>query len=210
MAQLSRWFGLMSTSKCSPTTPKLHATLVWALPFSLATTWGIIIIFFSCGYLDVSVLRVGFSLQRWLAFSQTGCPIRKSSDITLVCSSPKLIAAYHVLHRLIDPRHPPYALICFKKVYSVLDPHTISKVQRRRPLVFNITIKHVYLSYILLLTTLFSQYVKELVFNEPWTVNNEPFHISLKFDDVKGYEPFRPLRLHLTISKRAFCLMNQL
>src|ERR1700709_870471 len=40
-------FGLMSTSKCSPTTPQQHATAVWALPFSLATTWGIIIIFFS-------------------------------------------------------------------------------------------------------------------------------------------------------------------
>ena len=33
----------------------------------------------------------------------------------LVCSSPKLIAAYHVLHRLSDPRHPPCALIRFKK-----------------------------------------------------------------------------------------------
>ena len=28
----------------------------------------------------------------------------------LVCSSPKLIAAYHVLHRQLAPRHPPYAL----------------------------------------------------------------------------------------------------
>ena len=34
----------------------------------------------------------------------------------LVCSSPKLIAAYHVLHRLSDPRHPPCALNCFKKI----------------------------------------------------------------------------------------------
>ena len=33
----------------------------------------------------------------------------------LVCSSPQLIAAYHVLHRLLEPRHPPYALNCFKK-----------------------------------------------------------------------------------------------
>jgi hypothetical protein len=33
-----------------------------------------------------------------------------------VCGSPKLIAAYHVLHRLSDPRHPPCALICFKKI----------------------------------------------------------------------------------------------
>ena len=60
MAPLSRSFSLMSISKCSPTTPKEHAPQVWALPFSLATTLGIIVIFFSSGYLDVSVLRVGF------------------------------------------------------------------------------------------------------------------------------------------------------
>ena len=60
MAQLSRRFYLRLISKCSPTTPILHARLVWAFPFSLATTWGIIIIFFSSGYLDVSVHRVGF------------------------------------------------------------------------------------------------------------------------------------------------------
>ena len=30
-----------------------------------------------------------------------------------VCSSPKLIAAYHVLHRLQKPRHPPFALVTF-------------------------------------------------------------------------------------------------
>ncbi len=36
------------------------------------------------------------------------------SDIrgsTLICSSPRLFAAYHVLLRLLMPRHPPYALI---------------------------------------------------------------------------------------------------
>ena len=30
-----------------------------------------------------------------------------------MCQSPQLIAAYHVLHRLLEPRHPPCALICF-------------------------------------------------------------------------------------------------
>ena len=50
----------MSDSKCSPTTPILHAGLVWAIPFSLATTWGITIVFFSSAYLDVSVQRVDF------------------------------------------------------------------------------------------------------------------------------------------------------
>ena len=36
--------------------------------------------------------------------------IRKSADITLICSSPQLIAACHVLLRLLMPRHSPYAL----------------------------------------------------------------------------------------------------
>ena len=58
-------------------------------------------------------------LAEWYTFSVPGCPIRKSSDITLVCSSPKLIAAYHVLHRLSEPRHPPYALKCFKRVITI-------------------------------------------------------------------------------------------
>src|SRR3989338_3124604 len=33
---------------------------VWAVPFSLAATWGITIVLFSCAYLDVSVRRVPF------------------------------------------------------------------------------------------------------------------------------------------------------
>ena len=32
-----------------------------------------------------------------------------------ICSYPRLIAAYHVLHRLREPRHPPCALSCFRK-----------------------------------------------------------------------------------------------
>ena len=36
--------------------------------------------------------------------------IRASRDI---CSYARLIAAYHVLHRLCEPRHPPYALTYF-------------------------------------------------------------------------------------------------
>ncbi len=39
-----------------------------------------------------------------------GCPIRKSPDQSLLSGSPKLNAASHVLHRLLAPRHPPYAL----------------------------------------------------------------------------------------------------
>ena len=39
-----------------------------------------------------------------------GFPIRTSPDQRLVGSSPRLIAASYVLHRLLAPRHPPCAL----------------------------------------------------------------------------------------------------
>jgi hypothetical protein len=39
-----------------------------------------------------------------------GFPIQRSPDQSLFSGSPKLIAAYHVFHRLLAPRHPPYAL----------------------------------------------------------------------------------------------------
>ena len=40
-----------------------------------------------------------------------GFPHSEISGSMLICSSPKLIAAYHVLHRLLMPRHSPCALI---------------------------------------------------------------------------------------------------
>ena len=46
----------------------------------------------------------------YLRISQGGFPHSEISGSTPVCGSPKLIAAYHVLHRLLVPRHPPYAL----------------------------------------------------------------------------------------------------
>ena len=39
-----------------------------------------------------------------------GFPIQKSPDQSQLGDSPKLIAAYHVFHRLLVPRHPPCAL----------------------------------------------------------------------------------------------------
>src|SRR5439155_7394541 len=42
--------------------------------------------------------------------SQRGFPHSDIPGSKLVCSSPGLIAAYHVLHRLLAPRHSPYAL----------------------------------------------------------------------------------------------------
>jgi hypothetical protein len=39
-----------------------------------------------------------------------GFPHSEINGSSNLCSSPLLIAAFHVLHRLEVPRHPPYAL----------------------------------------------------------------------------------------------------
>ena len=44
------------------------------------------------------------------AFTPAGFPHSEILGSMLVCSSPRLNAASHVLHRLLVPRHPPYAL----------------------------------------------------------------------------------------------------
>ena len=50
---------------------------------------------------------------RHMCFTHVGFPIRTSPDQSLFTSSPKRFVGYHVLHRLIVPRHPPYTLLCF-------------------------------------------------------------------------------------------------
>ncbi len=42
--------------------------------------------------------------------TRTGFPIQKSPDQSLFSSSPRLIATFYVFHRLLTPRHPPFAL----------------------------------------------------------------------------------------------------
>ena len=72
-------------------------------------------IFFSSGYLDVSVHRVPFHtlwIGVWIheVFS-CGFPHSDICGSMDICSSPQLFAAYHVFRRLLVPRHPPCALI---------------------------------------------------------------------------------------------------
>src|SRR4051794_35854587 len=49
------------------------------------------------------------------ALPRVGFPIRRSRGQRLVSTSPGLIAAAHVLHRLSAPRHPPCALSLDRK-----------------------------------------------------------------------------------------------
>ena len=89
---------------------------VWALPRSLATTGGIIRLF---------SLPQGTKMFQFPWFASAPCariaglqPAGLShSEIAgsrVICTYPALIAAYHVLLRLREPRHPPDALTCFR------------------------------------------------------------------------------------------------
>ena len=102
-----------SSTLCSPQ-PRGARTTVWALSISLAATLEIEVSFFSSGYLDVSVPPVPFHtlwIGVWiLEVCSSGFPHSDISGSMDICSSPKLFAAYHVLHRLSVPRHPPCAL----------------------------------------------------------------------------------------------------
>ena len=89
---------------------------VCPLSLSLAATKEIDVSFSSSAYLDVSVQRVpGVTLcihVTSLEVFSSRFPHSEISGSKDICSSPKLIAAYHVFHRLSVPRHPPCALSC--------------------------------------------------------------------------------------------------
>ena len=69
-------------------------------------------------FLFLQVLRCFSSLGspppwRVLDLQSSGLPHSDICGSPIVCISPQLFAAYHVLLRLCEPRHPPYALLYF-------------------------------------------------------------------------------------------------
>ena len=94
--------------------PGMHARRFGLFPFRSPLLWKSHVVFFSSGYLDVSVHRVPFLKLciglRILEVCSSGFPHSEISGSKDICSSPKLFAAYHVFHRLLVPRHPPCAL----------------------------------------------------------------------------------------------------
>ena len=97
--------------------PRSARTPVWALSRSLAATGKITVVFFSSGYLDVSVHRVPFiTLCIYVMIHEVfscGFPHSDICGSMCICHSPQLFAAYHVFLRLLVPRHPPCALVRF-------------------------------------------------------------------------------------------------
>ena len=99
---------------CSPN-PAMHASRFGLFRVRSPLLTESNVSFSSSGYLDVSVPRVPFHklwIHLWMTVVHTaGFPHSEISGSKDICSSPKLIAAYHVFHRLSVPRHPPCALL---------------------------------------------------------------------------------------------------
>ena len=97
-------------------TPIALLLSVWPLSLSLAATHKISFDFSSYGYLDVSLPHVPFIhlfIQCMITTSSVAWfPNSEICGLSLIYSYPQLIAVSHVLHRLLMPRHSPYALFC--------------------------------------------------------------------------------------------------
>ena len=111
---LSRHFRSLLLSDVAVLQPRCRVatTTVWALPRSLATTGGIISLFSlpegTKMFQFPSLAPVMDRQARRLGLSHSDVHGSRA-----ICASPWLFAAYHVLHRLNEPRHPPFALLYF-------------------------------------------------------------------------------------------------
>src|SRR5215216_5315537 len=71
--------------------------------------------------------------KRTRALPRVGFPIRRSRGQRLVSTSPGLIAAAHVLHRLLAPRHPPCALVLLIEKNTNFSRYGVFKVHAGDP-----------------------------------------------------------------------------
>ena len=114
LAGFPKTFLLGSTNQLCGPNPTVHAPWFGLFPFRSPLLWKSHVVFFSSGYLDVSVHQVP---DAWLCIHHTTTEVCSArfphSEICgslNICFLPQLIAAYHVFHRLSVPRHPPCAL----------------------------------------------------------------------------------------------------
>ena len=113
---------------CGPN-PGMHASRFGLFPFRSPLLWKSHVVFSSSGYLDVSVHRVPFHTL-WIGVWMTevcsaGFPHSEICGSMDICSSPQLIAAYHVFRRLSVPRHPPCALFSLTILLMILSNHLV-------------------------------------------------------------------------------------
>ena len=97
----------------SPPRAKASAMRPYLLSFKLTFKYQVSSIGYYPGILNIAVLKTCGSIYTFSSLLNfTFCFIMSK----IICIYPRLIAAYHVLHRLREPRHPPCALFYFLRI----------------------------------------------------------------------------------------------
>ena len=140
--ELSRTFHSPSVLRCrSPTTPLMPCDISGLGSSPVARHyWGNHILFsLPTGTKMFQFPAFAFRMSGMTGLQPAGFSHSDICGSRVVCTYPQLFAAYHVLHRLQEPRHPPYALsyllsppeggVCWK-------PRISSKILRRLIVVY--------------------------------------------------------------------------
>ena len=104
--------------------------------------------------------------RSYLSMNPGEFPHSEISGSMLICSSPKLFAAYHVFHRLPVPRHSPCALVrltfqtFFQNIWYPLDSLLLpTKIIVTLPFEIAIFLKRTYYNLCFAVIIQFSRYV---------------------------------------------------
>ena len=82
-----------------------------------------------------------------LSLQLNGLPHSDIHGSRVICTSPQLFAAYHVLRRLREPRHPPFALayFFFLDIINILAENVLINFSSSLLLLYNFfLIRHIY------------------------------------------------------------------
>ena len=82
-----------------------------------------------------------------LSLQLNGLPHSDIHGSMVICTSPQLFAAYHVLRRLREPRHPPFALayFFFLDIINILAENVLINFSSSLLLLYNFfLIRHIY------------------------------------------------------------------
>ena len=109
-----------------------------------------------------------------IEYSSIGFPHSEICGSKLICSSPQLIAACHVLHRLLMPRHSPCALISLTSSKLIGSQFELCKLIQKFFSFTEIVVFHI---LILLLYTLFCCFACFRIHCSVFKV-----HLALSFD----------------------------
>src|SRR5947209_6331943 len=125
------------------------------------------------------------------ALPRVGFPIRRSRDQRSVSTSSGLIAAAHVLHRLLAPRHPPCALVLLIRKNT----HDAAMEFSRCALTARGTVSQNSTAYVTSRSTLFQASRKTRTARRPSTSSTPAGVRAPAFPRKEVIQPQLPLRL---------------